>query len=306
VAVLRKLPAGNDILLEPEHLIGRDPKCTLVIDEAYVSARHAMLRWTGGQWELRDLGSRNGTFVDGVRLIPGESRRIARGANLDFGGQGKPWEVSDESPPLAMAVPLGGGPHVLLEGELVSLPSPDDPRVTIYKGPRGWMIEQPDSVVPIVNAQTFEVDGRAWRFCCPENVQVTDVPSWPRRDMRVRTLSLTFSVSSDEEHVQLRVEAGERAFDLGTRNHHYLLLTLARQRKSDEAAGEVEPRCGWVYQDDIMRHPDMSPQQLNLDVFRIRQQFAALGVEDAACIIERRPRAKQIRIANCRLSIVRL
>jgi pSer/pThr/pTyr-binding forkhead associated (FHA) protein len=46
-----------------EALIGRSTMCTLQIDAADVSKEHASLRWVGDGWELRDLGSRNGTFV---------------------------------------------------------------------------------------------------------------------------------------------------------------------------------------------------------------------------------------------------
>lgn len=34
----------------------------------YISGRHGELRYIGGQWQVRDLGSHNGTFLNGVRL----------------------------------------------------------------------------------------------------------------------------------------------------------------------------------------------------------------------------------------------
>ena len=39
-----------------------------------VSRRHAELQWVNGELQIIDLGSRNGTFVDGQRLIgdPGQ------------------------------------------------------------------------------------------------------------------------------------------------------------------------------------------------------------------------------------------
>lgn len=36
----------------------------------YISGRHGELRCVDGQWQLRDLGSHNGTFVNGVKLSP--------------------------------------------------------------------------------------------------------------------------------------------------------------------------------------------------------------------------------------------
>lgn len=49
--------------------IGRSPSATLVLDDPYVSTRHAELRETDGEWVLTDLGSTNGTFVDEERLF---------------------------------------------------------------------------------------------------------------------------------------------------------------------------------------------------------------------------------------------
>ncbi len=34
----------------------------------YISGRHGELRCVGGQWQIRDLGSHNGTFLNGARL----------------------------------------------------------------------------------------------------------------------------------------------------------------------------------------------------------------------------------------------
>lgn len=36
----------------------------------YISGTHGELRCLDGQWQIRDLGSHNGTFLNGVRLMP--------------------------------------------------------------------------------------------------------------------------------------------------------------------------------------------------------------------------------------------
>lgn len=38
--------------------------------QIYISGQHGELRCEKGQWQMRDLGSRNGTFVNGVKLAP--------------------------------------------------------------------------------------------------------------------------------------------------------------------------------------------------------------------------------------------
>jgi hypothetical protein len=48
--------------------IGRSHECDLVVLASSVSREHAELSRDETGWAVRDLGSRNGTFVDGVRL----------------------------------------------------------------------------------------------------------------------------------------------------------------------------------------------------------------------------------------------
>jgi DNA-binding winged helix-turn-helix (wHTH) protein len=52
----------------PELILGREPGLPGTIEDASVSRRHARLRWDGTRVFLADLGSKNGTFVKGVRV----------------------------------------------------------------------------------------------------------------------------------------------------------------------------------------------------------------------------------------------
>jgi DNA-binding winged helix-turn-helix (wHTH) protein len=61
---------NGQVLLLPdgEHIAGRDAECSLVIDAATVSRRHARITVRSGTATIEDLGSTNGTHVDGVRI----------------------------------------------------------------------------------------------------------------------------------------------------------------------------------------------------------------------------------------------
>ena len=49
-------------------VIGRSTKCDVSIADRFLSRRHARLFRDGDQWLVEDLGSRNGTFVNGTRI----------------------------------------------------------------------------------------------------------------------------------------------------------------------------------------------------------------------------------------------
>lgn len=63
-------------------VLGRGSDCDVVLDDPGASRRHAEIKVDGARILLRDLGSTNGTVVDGVRL--GERVRVAE---LDDGGK---------------------------------------------------------------------------------------------------------------------------------------------------------------------------------------------------------------------------
>jgi hypothetical protein len=87
--------ARRVLLAEGESLVlGRDPSCTLVLDEPRISKRHAEIAWTGRTWALRDLGSKNGTSVNGLSAA---GQELASGDWLSFGGVPGRFELlSDE------------------------------------------------------------------------------------------------------------------------------------------------------------------------------------------------------------------
>jgi len=55
-------------LLKPELVVGRRGSCDIRLDFENVSGKHCVLRLINGVWHVRDMGSTNGTSVNGSRL----------------------------------------------------------------------------------------------------------------------------------------------------------------------------------------------------------------------------------------------
>lgn len=305
VAQLREANGSRTCVLRHDHLVGRSTASDLVLRAAYVSSRHAAIRWTEEGWVLRDLGSQNGTFLNGKLVRPGETQRLQSGHRVAFGSADQEWLLADISPPRPHVINLDAPDEAPLEGEVIGVPSPQDPRGTVYQGSDGlWVLERPDEPNAVLRSgDTFSLSGQRFRFSCPDLVAPTSTSELPADITQAR---LFFEVSRDEEYVKLSAELDGRRLDLGSRTHNYLLLVLARQRLQDRGQGLPESSCGWVYQDDLTERLRVAASQINLEVCRLRRQLSDLKIPAAAAIIERRQGTKQLRIGVAAIEIAAL
>jgi diguanylate cyclase (GGDEF)-like protein len=74
-------------------LVGRDPSCDFVLTDALVSSRHAMLEDRGDAWALVDLGSTNGTSVNGEK---GKEFALKQNDKIVFGRTVVRFEMQDQ------------------------------------------------------------------------------------------------------------------------------------------------------------------------------------------------------------------
>ncbi|MCB9727426.1 MAG: sigma 54-dependent Fis family transcriptional regulator [Deltaproteobacteria bacterium] len=80
--------------------IGSAPDNDLVVDSPTVSRQHARLEFVGPGYLLRDLGSKNGTFVDGVRVM---EAFVTAGARVRLGTAEMEFRLEDETVQVALS-----------------------------------------------------------------------------------------------------------------------------------------------------------------------------------------------------------
>ena len=69
LGVMLPLGGGDPVPLQKEELVlGRRPSCDVCLDYSNVSGRHCVLKLINQVWHVRDLGSTNGTSVNGLAL----------------------------------------------------------------------------------------------------------------------------------------------------------------------------------------------------------------------------------------------
>ncbi len=75
----------NEIhITAPEFTIGRDASCQYIIDQPFVSPRHCMIMLRKNTFFIRDLGAKNGTFVNGERLPKNRDIPVPIGSEVNI------------------------------------------------------------------------------------------------------------------------------------------------------------------------------------------------------------------------------
>jgi hypothetical protein len=186
---------------------------------------------------------------------------------------------------------------------LVALPQLGEPELFLSKQANGaWVAELGDRVWEPQASEVLTIGARQYRF--EPGAPVYATTTGRSQQLTPAELTLQFSVSRNEEHVEVKIVHGERSIPLRPRAHSYVLLTLARLRVQDQKDESLEPASqGWVYQDRLLKMLATTPTQLSVDIYRARKQFSEAGVFEAAQIVERRGTTHELRIGVPQLAI---
>jgi hypothetical protein len=303
MAVLRQQGTETQHVFRGRLLIGRSASSGLRLYSSGVSNEHAAIQWTGSDWLIRDLGSRNGTRVN-EKLLIRTSFRLAPGDQIVFGDPRERWTWVDGTPPVPSAVRADGTELTGTAGMLL-LPSEQDPVAAVFVRGDRWQLEFASGAREVRDQERVEVAGESFLLHLPE-----PDPS----DLRTQTIMpdnlivnarLRFRVSLDEEHVRVTLESQHASREISQRAFHYMLLVLGRQRLEDQRQGVPDADSGWVYVDDLARKLGIEINALNVHVHRARrvamaskEGAPALSFKDAHELIQRREGQLRLGVAD--------
>ena len=172
----RSLAAGR------AYLVGRDPEADIMVADFRVSWHHAELRPARGRWALADLGSSNGSYVDGRRadLIEIDGTRQVR---LGDPEDGPLLDCTVLTRPAGQARRIGRVPdndivvpHLSVSRHHAELhATPDGYRIVDLGSHNGTFVnEQRATAAPLAEGDTVGFGDTTFRLAGDELLQIAD------------------------------------------------------------------------------------------------------------------------------------
>lgn len=289
---------GERVALLADHVVGRSRRCDLTIaEDPWVSGEHSCVRWHAQQWVIRDLGSRNGTFVNGAKIEPGREVVLQGGDVIEFGQRGRKWVLSDPSPPVSFARNLETGEIVWSADDIMSLPPQGDPEIVLFCRLDGrWWLDRfliDGTEVPVTHGDILRTAAGEWEIHIVRIGGLTeDVVELP---VLLADMTMVFDVAKDDGAVTIVLE-GPRQIDLGSYAHHHVMLALARAHSADQHRAPADR--GWrTWRELSEQLPGWNQNTVNVSLHRARRQLTSLGLRDSGGIVERRGSVGEMRLA---------
>lgn len=295
-------------LEETPKRVGRSPSNEVMLGDDSVSWHHAQL-WTEGDaaW-VRDLGSRNGTFINGERAV--SSVRLVHGDEIRIGAHAR-LRVIASGPSTAVfrarhVHDLSTGLRVLVRSDRFHIGSSrgndlriDDwpvrtATIVLHDNGEVW-VGTDDGEWPVEIGVAFEIRGR--RFAVVEDHGAHA----PTVDMGATGYPYIVNLLSDGPSPQVAlIDPGSGRELLLTGNRGVLLFVLSRNLARDRVAGRLDAEQGWCTTDDVLvavwGRGQKDLNSLNVLVHRLRGHLSEEGFDP--WFIEKRRGAIRVRLRD--------
>jgi len=171
------------------HVLGKAPHADIAFDNPYVSRQHAEIAFSNDAYSIRDLDSKNGTFVDG-RRIDQNPRQLGGGEVIELGlGQvvatfrlGSS-TITLPGPSAKEPIPTRSGPRASTPVPTPIAPRPSPARGLVVDVPRREVILHGKPISPALSRKEFDVLALLWErrgeACGKDDLSAR---GWPERE----------------------------------------------------------------------------------------------------------------------------
>lgn len=307
---VRPVPSGMGVQIGARPLtVGRGPANEVVLSDDLVSWHHALLWCQDGQVHLRDLGSRNGTFVNDERVV-GEVRvrpgdRVRLGPNVEFRLDATPYAAA--APRLFVVREVGGDVAYPVRDDRFRIGSGGDCDLVV-PGARSLeatvlQLGDEDFALGVDGEEEDLAVGRPF-VVCGRTLVVEPDPSPTRRPTRTSDqvpgylIEVTLQGVTGPEALIVDPR-GERRHRVEADNRAVLLYLLCRQVQQDAEAGRPPSDRGWIADEEVStgiwgRSPTArDTNSLHVLVHRLRKEVTDAGLDP--WFIEKRRRFIRVR-----------
>ncbi len=274
MAILKNNQTQEIICLNAQHTFGRNRNTSnTYLSEQDISQSHALISWKGSHWYIQDH-SRNGTLVNG-EYINHATVKLSKGSKIKFGEkETTQWEMINLDSPSSYLKSLENPNKIVELTSCHVFPDTKKPEILIYPEDTIWKLEKNGEAIDLVQGEVYNIDNEEYVFV--ENNILEDTMD---NGHVVNNAYFQFILSSDEEHIRIKIITQNQELDLGERVHNYILLALARKRLNDVNKGYVLRDQGWITIASLLK--DMSREfgkeldvyYLNLKIYRLRKQL---------------------------------
>lgn len=295
--------------------IGRHPDNDVVLLDPFVSGTHAVIVRGAKGLVVRDLGSRNGTWINDVRVTA--ETAITEGDEVRLGDTAILRVRSVEAiPPQGLCViDVRAGTMLPIQTDRVTFGSLTGCTIVIagarpieatveYDADGALWLVRPEGATRLQPGDTFEVAACTFRLDPADMNAGTTLPILGKVAYQYELV--TSLDAPGGPYARLYDPASGVARVIGAENRATVLFVLARRRLADLEAG-VREEAGWMDDDEVMvaiwgrQAHQRAPSTYAVLVHRIRRELLEAGFDPG--LFERRRGACRLRLDRIRIVV---